>query len=132
MTAVGYVVTTMTLKIGTVQYETAVLDVSLEATTATQTAVMASGEVLTDAGTPIWTVAGNANVSVATGSLYRILVAVAAGTTAAFEFVPDVVGNPTVKVSGTVVLMAPSAAFKPGDFATFPFSLPVVGQPTWA
>lgn len=130
MPAVGYVVSSMTLKIGTVQYETAVTSIEEVPNVPVQTVTMASGDVLTDVGPIAWSLKLEANIDVSVASLWRILTAATAGTTAVYEFVPDVVGNPTIKRSGTVVLIPPGGKFTPGSFATFSVSLPIIGQPT--
>lgn len=130
MPGVGYVVSTMTLKIGATQYETAVQKIEEVPSVPVQTAVMASGDVIADVGTVAWTLKVTANVDVAPASLWRILTAATYGTTATFEFVPDPSGNPTVKRTGTLVLIPPGGTFEPGSFATFTVDLPVIGQIT--
>lgn len=130
MPGVGYVVSTLTLKIGATQYETAVLSVEEVPNVSVQTAVMASGDVVQDVGTVTWTLKVEANIDVAPSSLWRVLSAATNGTTATYEFVPDPGGNPTIKRTGTLVLLPPGGKFKPGEFATFTVDLPIVGQPT--
>lgn len=127
MTGVGYVVTSLTLKIGATQYETAVLSVEEVPNVPVQTVTMASGDVLVDVGVVHWSLNVEANVDVAAASFWRILTAATNGTTATYEFCPDPVTNPTVKRSGTVVLIPPGGKFKPGAFATFTVSLPITG-----
>ena len=129
MAGVGYVVNSMTLKIGATQYETAVLSIEEVPNVPVQSATMINGDTLTDVGPVQWSLNIEANVDVAPASLWRILTAAVAGSTATYEFVPDVTGNPTVKRTGTVVLIPPGGKFKPGEFATFSVSLPVQGQP---
>ena len=129
MAGVGYVVNNMTLKIGATQYETAVLSVEEVPNVPIQTATMANGDTLTDVGPVQWALTIEANVDVAPSSLWRILSAAANGSTATYEFVPNVTTNPTVKRSGTVVLIPPGGKFKPGEFATFTVTLPIIGQP---
>ena len=129
MAGVGYVVNNMTLKIGAVQYETAVQSIEEIANAPVQSVTMANGDTLTDVGPVQWALKVTANVDVTPASLWRILTAAVAGTTATFEFVPDVTGNPTVKRTGTVVLVPPGGSFTPGEFATFSVTLPVIGQP---
>ena len=129
MAGLGYVVNSMTLKIGATQYETAVLSVEEVPNVPIQSATMINGDTLTDVGPVQWSLNIEANVDVAPASLWRILTAAVAGTTATYEFVPDVTTNPTVKRTGTVVLIPPGGKFKPGEFATFSVSLPIQGQP---
>lgn len=130
MPGVGFVVSTLTLKIGATQYETAVLSVEEVPNVSVQTAVMASGDVVQDVGTVTWTLKVEANVDVAPASFWRLLTGSVNGATATYEFVPDPSGNPTVKRTGSVVLIPPGGKFKPGEFATFSVDLPIVGQPT--
>lgn len=130
MAGVGYVVSTLTLKIGSTQYETAVLSVEEVPNVSVQTAVMASGDVVQDVGTVTWTLKVEANIDVAASSLWRVLTAATNGQTATYEFVPDPGGNPTTKRTGTLVLLPPGGKFKPGEFATFTVDLPILGQPT--
>lgn len=129
MAGVGYVVNSMTLKIGATQYETAVTSIEEVPNVPLQTATMANGDILTDVGPVSWTLKVEANVDVAPASLWRILTAAVAGATATYEFVPDVTGNPTVKRTGTVVLIPPGGKFTPGSFASFTVNLPIIGQP---
>ena len=129
MAGLGYVVNSMTLKIGATQYETAVLSVEEVPSVPIQSATMINGDTLTDVGPVQWSLTIEANVDVAPASLWRILTAAVAGTTATYEFVPDVTNNPTVKRTGTVVLIPPGGKFKPGEFATFTVTLPIQGQP---
>ena len=100
MAGVGYVVNNMTLKIGATQYETAVLSVEEVPNVPIQTATMANGDTLTDVGPVQWALTIEANVDVAPSSLWRILSAA-----------------------------APGGKFKPGEFATFTVTLPIIGQP---
>lgn len=130
MPGVGFVVSTLTLKIGATQYETAVLSVEEVPTVSVQTAVMASGDVVQDVGTVTWVLKVEANVDVAPSSFWRLLTGSVNGATATYEFVPDPSGNPTIKRTGSVVLIPPGGKFKPGEFATFSVDLPIVGQPT--
>lgn len=130
MPGVGFVVSTLTLKIGATQYETAVLSVEEVPTVSVQTAVMASGDVVQDVGTVTWVLKVEANVDVTPASFWRLLTGSVNGATATYEFVPDPVGNPTIKRTGSVVLIPPGGKFKPGEFATFSVDLPIVGQPT--
>lgn len=130
MPGVGFVVSTLTLKIGATQYETAVLSVEEVPTVSVQTAVMASGDVVQDVGTVTWVLKVEANVDVAPASFWRLLTGSVNGATATYEFVPDPAGNPTIKRTGSVVLIPPGGKFKPGEFATFSVDLPIVGQPT--
>ena len=132
MAGVGYVATTLTLKIGSTQYETAVLSVKENVTYPTVTAVMASGDVMVDAGVKQYELVVEFNVDVATASLYRILDAATAGSTATFECVYDPVGNPAIKRTGTVMLSPGAVQWKSGEFTTASATLPMVGQPVWA
>ena len=54
MTGVGYVVNSMTLKIGATQYETAVLSIEEVPNVPVQSATMINGDTLTDVGPVQW------------------------------------------------------------------------------
>ena len=133
MTGKGYVVKSMTIKIGAVQYECEVKGLTETESHDTQTALMACpGGAITDVGPSSFTLDIDANVVLAASSLYVLLTTPSNyGLAAHVEYAPDATNNPTVMRQADVTLVPAGGAFVPGSFAEFSVSLPCTAPPTW-
>lgn len=134
MSGVGYVVKGMIVDLDGERYECEITSVAESESHDVQTSRTAcpTGGAITDVSPSSFTVDVEANVDVATGSLYRLLTDPAnSGAEAELTWHPDLTNNPNVSRVGTVRLVPPAGTFPVGDWAAFSVSLPVVGALTW-
>ena len=133
MTGKGYVVKTMTVKIGSVQYECEVKGLTETENHDTQTALMACpGGAMTDVGPSSFSLDIDANAVLDPSSLYVLLTTPSNyGIAAHVEYAPDATSHPTFMRQADVVLVPVGAAFVPGQWAEFSVSLPCTAPPTW-
>lgn len=131
MTAKGFVVKNMTVKVAGNQYECEVTGVTETESHDTQTQAVACGDSATDVGPASWTVDVSANIDMAATSLFRVLRAAAQGTPMVVEWVPDVTGHPTIKATANVKSVKPPGDFTVGSFAAFTVSLPCDAEPVY-
>lgn len=133
MTAVGYVVKTMTVqtKVGTaaaVDQQCAITGIRETPTATTQTTQTACADgSITDTGPTTWTVDVGYNTSLHPDSFHRLLLD-HAGEQVTLTWEPDPVGDPGRKRTATVTLVAPASDYTVGSFATATVSLPVRGN----
>lgn len=134
MTAIGYVVKTMTieLKPGTDAATTHQCEITGVVETEThqeQTSNTACADgTITDTGPSSWSVAVAHNVSLLPTSLFRLLRA-HAGDEAVLTVEPFPVQEPGHKIAWTVTLIPSGGDFTVGSFATSTPALPVKGAP---
>lgn len=132
MTAIGYAVKTMSLKIGAVQYECAVTGVTETPTTSSVTTTTACPDgSKTDSGPTTWELGIDYNVSNLPASLHRIL-RDNAGSTATVILEPFPVEEPGTTITYEVTLTPAGGAYVVGAFGTASVTLPVHGTPVTA
>lgn len=131
MTAVGYVVKSITLKIGATDYKCAIIGAVLTpaASVVEWTTACPDGQG-SDVGVTKWTLDLDYAYDPAAASLSTIL-ADTEGTVAVFEFTPDVVNNPTRIRTGSVRIIPGPEGGTVDSLAQSSVSLPLVGAPTW-
>lgn len=131
MSAVGYVVKSITLVIDAVDYKCAIIGARLVPTpNIVEWSTACPDGSGSDVGVTKWTLELDYAYDPAAGSLSTILAA-GDGTTAAFEFCPDVVNNPTRIRTGTVRLLAGPEGGTVDSLAQSSVSLPLIGAPAW-
>lgn len=136
MTAVGYVVKTLTVKLtppgGTeTAYECAVTGVQDAPDRATSTTAVACPDgSITDVGPASWTVTVNYNAVDTVGSFHRMLRQYD-GQPATLEVEYDPVGEPGLLTSYDVTLVAGSNDATVSAFRTGTVTLPVKGAPVY-
>lgn len=133
MSAVGYVVKQMTVKIDTKDYACAVTSVrEVPNTPIQETQTACADGTKTDKGKTTWTIDVTANVDLAADSLYRLLTDPANdGKAASLEYAPDALNHPDVVKTANVTLVPVGGDFTVNSWATFTVSLPVTGAPTY-
>lgn len=130
MTAVGYAVKSMVIKIGTTAYECAVTGVTETPTADTVTTRTACPDgVKQDTGPAAWTLTVDYNVSNLPGSFHRLL-RDSEGDAATIEVEPFPLEEPGTKISYAVTLTPGGAGYVVGQFGTASVVLPVNGNPT--
>lgn len=133
MTAVGYVVNTMSVKtkVGTaaeVEQQCAITGIREVPTQSTQTTQVACPDgSITDNGPVSWAVEVGYITSLRPDSFHRLMLD-HLGELVQLTYEPDPVGDPGRKRTATVRLAAPSADYTVGSFATATVSLPVQGS----
>lgn len=136
MTAVGYVVKTMTVKTtppggSLTAYECAVLGVSDTPDRSTQTTAVACPDgSITDTGPASWTVTVDYNVVDTPESFHRMLREYD-GQAATLVVEYDPIGAPGTLTNYDVTLQAGSQDATVGSFRTGSVTLPVKGSPTY-
>jgi hypothetical protein len=131
MTAVGYVVREVVLKIDGTAYECAVVGCVLTpSVNLVEWDVACPDGHASDMGTTAWTLDLDYMFDPAAASLSTVL-ADNAGDAVAFEFTPDPIGNPTRKRTGTVRLIPGPEGGTVNSPAQQSVSLPVIGAPAW-
>lgn len=129
MTAVGYVVKAMSVKIDDTSYECAVTSVSDAESSSTVTTQTACADgTASDTGPSTWTLNIAYNLDWTPGSLHRIL-RDNAGDAATVEVEYDPVGAPGVITAYDVTIKPGSGTAGVGAYATGSVALPVKGQP---
>lgn len=132
MTAKGFVVKSMTVTIGAVNYECEIVGLDENESHDEQKQAVACGDAVTDVGPSSFSIDITANAVLALSSLYYLLTSPANyGLNATILYAPDAVNNPTVKRTASVVLVPAGASYQVGSFAQFTVSLPCRSAPTW-
>lgn len=129
MTAVGFAVRTMHVKIGLVDYAcavTAVTDAAKADSITTQTAC--PDGTATDVGPAVWTLQVDYNISNVADSFHRIL-REQEGETATIIVEYDPIGEPGILTTYEVTMTPGGGAYKVGAFATASVTLPCHGAP---
>lgn len=131
MTAVGYVVKSITLLIDDVDYKCAIIGATLTPTASVvEWSTACPDGQGSDVGVTKWTLDLDYAYDPAAASLSTIL-ADNAGDIVDFEFTPDVVNNPTRTRIGSVRLIPGPEGGTVDSLAQQSVSLPLVGEPSW-
>lgn len=124
MAGVGHVARTITLKVGSTQYECAVTAVDFKADTPMQSSTtLCAGGVVRDAGVTEYTLSVSYNVDHGTSSFYTFLFT-NAGTTSTFEYTSS---DGKTKYTGSVLVLTGNASAQAGSFEVGQVDLPVIG-----
>jgi hypothetical protein len=130
VTAVGYVVKAMSVKIDDTAYECAVTSVSdAESSSTVTTQTACEDGTATDTGPSTWVLNIAYNLDWTVGSLHRLL-RDNAGDAATVVVEYDPVGAPGVLTTYDVTLKPGSGTAGVGAYATGSVALPVKGQPS--